>query len=259
MTSSYKNLNRREFFRAGASVAAASSFSMFTQPDMYKEIPDFENEKSLFKRLQEIPTPLIMDAMARLGADRTSLAMSGNIRPMIRSKGTIIGPAVTTKYEISDQPTRAQDIRDYVFKPVDEAAPGSIWVNACGTTQILSMFGDVIVLACHKKGLSGLVTDGGCRDIEGIEQIGLPVYAAGTCLYGPGSVIRPVGANVPVVCGGLEIIPGGIVAADVNGIMTFPRVVLPDIVSVIEELRNKENQTRRDIEKGSSLNDAYVF
>lgn len=212
-----------------------------------------------FQVLSEAPTPLIMDALIRLGYERTSLAMSSNVHPMIPARGTIAGPAVTTKYEASDTPTTREDIRAYVFRPVDEAEPGSIWVTASGTTEILSMFGDVIVLACRQKGMAGLVTDGGCRDIEGMEEIGLPVYAAGTCLYGPGSVIRPVAENVPVVCGGIEIAPGDVVAADVNGVMAFPREALPDVILKIAELDEKERDSRRAIEEGQPLETAYRF
>ena len=80
------------------------------------------------------------------------------------------------------------------------------------------MFGDIIVLACERQGLAGLVTDGGCRDLDPMERLGVPVFARGTCLYGPSGVIRPVAANVPIVCGGVEVVPGDVIAADVDGV-----------------------------------------
>ena len=216
-------------------------------------------DEAHYLALRSTPTPLIMDALIRLGHDRDSLAMSRAVRPMFPVRGTIAGPAVTTKYEESDIPTTRDDIRAHVFRPVDEAGPGAIWVTASGTTEILSMFGDVIVLSCRRQGLSGLVTDGGCRDIVGMEEVGLPVYAAGTCLYGPGSVIRPVAANVPVTCGGIEISPGDVVAADVNGVMAFPRKALTEVIRTIRELEQKETRSRRAIEEGLPLETAYEF
>ena len=77
--------------------------------------------------------------------------------------------------------------------------------------------------------------------------------------YGPGSVIRPVAANVPVVCGGIEIAPGDVVAADVNGVMAFPRGALPDVIQKIGELGEKETRSRRAIEEGLPLETAYEF
>lgn len=280
MTIFDRNLSRRGFMKTGMAATAAGGLAGLhsahaaqdahaTQPGQVdqagqadqagQENRDPVGDDDPYLTLRNTPTPLIMDALTRLGFDRTRLAMSRAVRPMFPAGGTIAGPAVTTKYEESDIPTTRDDIRAHVFRPVDEAGPGSIWVTACGTTEILSMFGDVIVLSCRRQGLSGLVTDGGCRDIEGMEEVGLPVYAAGTCLYGPGSVIRPVASNVPVTCGGIEISPGDVVAADVNGVMAFPAEALTEVVQKIGELEEKETRSRRAIEEGLSLETAYEF
>ena len=260
MTSDDRILSRRGFLKTGMAVTAAGSLARLNTAHAAQNMDrDASDDRALFNALRNAPTPLIMDALIRLGHDRASLAMSRGVRPMIPVRGTVAGPAVTTKYVESDTPTTRDDIRSFVFRPVDEAEPGSIWVTASGTGEILSMFGDVIVLACREKGLAGLVTDGGCRDIEGMEEVGLPVYAAGICLYGPGSVIRPVAANVPVVCGGIEIAPGDVVASDVNGVMAFPRDALGHVIRVIPELQEKEDRSRRLIEEGRGLETGYVF
>lgn len=274
MTIFDRRLSRRGFMKTGMAATAAGSLAgmrsahaaqaaqdthaaQVAQVDQANRDPS--SDKDLYLTLRNTPTPLIMDALTRLGYDRTRLAMSRAVRPMFPARGTIAGPAVTTKYEESDTPTTRDDIRAHVFRPVDEAGPGSIWVTASGTTEILSMFGDVIVLSCRQQGLSGLVTDSGCRDIEGMEEVGLPVYAAGTCLYGPGTVIRPVASNVPVTCGGIEISPGDVVAADVNGVMAFPAEALTEVIQKIGELEEKETRSRRAIEGGLPLETAYEF
>ena len=260
MTIFNRSLSRRGFLKSGMTATAAASLASSPARTHAVQANQATGGNSDFYRaLRDAPTPLIMDALIRLGHDRERLAMSRGVRPMIPARGTIAGPAVTTKYEESDTPTTRDDIRSFVFRPVDEADSGSIWVTASGTSEVLSMFGDVIVLACRQKGMAGLVTDGGCRDIEGMEEIGLPVYAEGICLYGPGSVIRPVAANVPIVCGGIEVAPGDVIAADVNGVMAFPSESLGDVIRVIGELREKENLSRRALEEGQPLETAYRF
>ncbi|HBY93268.1 MAG TPA: hypothetical protein DEP84_04755 [Chloroflexi bacterium] len=199
---------------------------------------------------------LLTDALRRLGHDPRTFAMSG-IRPMVKTRGTTIGPAVTTKYEVSRERGGSDDIRRYVFKTVDDANPGDVWVTASGTDQVLSMMGDIIILACKQKGLAGIVIDGGCRDTEEMNEIGLPVYAKGTCLYGPGGVVRPVAANVPVVCGGVEVRPGDIVAASVDGALVIPVEVLPDVVRLVPELEAKEAHAREIILQGAPLVTSY--
>lgn len=199
---------------------------------------------------------LLCDAMRRLGHDPQKFVMSG-IRPIVRTTGTLIGPAVTTKYEISRERGSTDDIRRYVFQTVDDASPGDVWVTSSGTDRILSMMGDIIVLACKQKGLAGIVIDGGCRDTEEMEEIGLPVFARGTCLYGPGGVVRPVAANVPVICGGVEVRPGDIVAANIDGALAIPYEVLPDVARLVPELEAKEAHAREIILKGAPLTTSY--
>ena len=260
MPPSKGRLSRRSFLSTGMAATTAVALAPTDRLDgTPRQDRNAASAHDPFAGLRAVPTTLIMDALIRLGHDRTKLAMSREVQPMVRTTGTIVGPALTTKYEETGTPTTRDDIREFVFRPVDDAAPGSVWVTASGTAQVLSMFGDVIVLACREKGLAGLVTDGGCRDVEGMEEIGLPVYAAGTCLYGPGTVIRPVAANVPVVCGGIEIAPGDLVAADVNGVLAFPRDALADVVRILPELQEKEDRSRRLIEAGRGLEEGYLF
>ena len=161
-------ISRRTFLKTGAAAAAAGSFSAGVENIAHAVPAPKQATGDLFDQLRDAPTTLIIDALSRLGYDRTKLAMSQEVRPVVPVKGTAIGPAVITKYEPSREPTTTDDILKYVFQPVDDAPPGAMWVTAAGTDEILSMFGDVIVLACQKLGLSGLVTDGGCRDIEGM-------------------------------------------------------------------------------------------
>ena len=109
----------------------------------------------------------------------------------------------------------------------------------------------------HKRGLAGIVTDGGCRDVGVMEEVGLPVFSRGTCLYGPGGFIRPVASDVPVVCGGVQVRPGDVVAADVDGVLVVPKEALSDLARVKPDLEKKEDAARQMIEQGASLSTAY--
>ncbi|MDE2727168.1 MAG: twin-arginine translocation signal domain-containing protein, partial [Gemmatimonadota bacterium] len=160
MTIFDRNLSRRGFMKTGIAATAAGGLaglrSAHAAQDAQADQADQADQENRdpgsaedpYLTLRNTPTPLIMDALTRIGYDRTRLAMSRAVRPMFPARGTIAGPAVTTKYEESDIPTTRDDIRAHVFRPVDEAGAGSIWVTASGTTEILSMFGDVIVLSC---------------------------------------------------------------------------------------------------------------
>jgi len=185
--------------------------------------------------------------------------MSTDIRPVAGHAGPIAGPAVTTKWELTREGMSSAAVRRFVFEPVDEAPAGSIWIIESGTERLLSMFGDVIGLACQRKGMSGAITDSGCRDVAAMESYGFPVFAKGTVLYGPGDAIRPVAANVPIVCGGVDVRPGDVVVADGDGVIVVPQDALVEVARAADELQQEEDDTRRKIEAGIPLAEAYTL
>ncbi len=207
--------------------------------------------------LEDATASLTADALRTAGRDPRALTMSRDIRPVTTPGKTIVGPAVTTKWELAREGSAAGSIRKFVFEPVDRAAAGSIWVVESGTDQLLSMFGDLIGLACKRQGLAGAVTDSGCRDVGAMDAIGFPVFAKGTVLYGPGDVIRPVGADVPVVCGGVSVRPGDVVVADVDGVIVVPKEAVAEVAGAMNGLLAKEEGVRRKIENGETLARAY--
>ena len=212
--------------------------------------------EDLIERLRTLPATLVTDALGKLGHNPLKFAMTG-IKPLFKVNGTIAGPAVTTKYEIARERGSVQDYRDFVFKPIDEANPGDIWVISSGIERVLSMMGDIIAMGCKKRGMQGVVIDGGCRDSVALEKIGLPVFSKGTCLYGPGLFIRPVACNVPVVCGEVEVRPGDIVVADMDGILVFAPELLADVVQIAVEKNEREDEGRRLVEQGEPLSTSY--
>ena len=86
---------------------------------------------------------------------------------------------------------------------------------------------------------------------------GFPVFAKGTVLFGPGDVIRPVAANEPVVCGGVDVRPGDVIVADEDGVIVVPQEALVDVSRAVDELLTKEADVRRKIENGETLASAY--
>lgn len=233
-------ISRRSLLKASAALAATPTLTSAQAPG-----------------LEGATASLVADALNAAGYDHRALTMSRDIRPVTIPGKTIIGPAVTTKWELSREGPSAGSIRRYVFEPIDRAASGSIWVVESGTDQLLSMFGDLIGLACKRDGLAGAVTDSGCRDVGAMNAIDFPVFAKGTVLFGPGDVIRPVAADVPVVCGGVAVSPGDLVVADVDGVIVVPMAAVADVARASDELLAKEAEVRLKIEGGETLASAY--
>ena len=238
--------SRRSFLATGAAAVAASGVGVATQ-----------SAQSAEPRGATVST--YADALRRVGRDPMSLSMTPDVKPLTSSSGTIIGPAVTTKWQADDTRMSADEVRKFMFEPLDQASPGSIWVVAGGTDQMLSLFGGVIGIACKRNGMVGAVTDNACRDVADFDRAGFPVFGKTTVPYGPGMFARPVAANVTINCGGVDVRPDDYVAADIDGVIVIPGDVYEDVMVETVGILSKEQQVLDKIEAGVSLAEAYTI
>jgi regulator of RNase E activity RraA len=242
-------LSRRELIGASAALLAGTALAAAdTQP---------RPGASDLSSLRAAGVSLIADALNKIGLNAAKLVMSAQIKPLIDLKSTVIGPAVTTKWAASHGAASREEIRQFVFQPLDAAVAGSVWVVESGTTELFSMFGDIIGLSCKRRGMAGAVTDSGCRDIAGMAALDFPVFARAPVPYGPHDQIKPVAANVAVTCGGVTVHPGDLIAADVDGVLVIPSDSIERLKEAVLILSEKEARVRRQIESGEALAKAY--
>ena len=237
------NRSRRSFLATSAALAATAGVKLSTA-----------NAQSTMPGVS-----VLADAMSQVGLDPMSLAMTPDIGPLTSGGGTIVGPAVITKWQADEERMTAEDVRRNMFEPLDDAPAGSVWVVAGGTDQMLSLFGGVIGIACKRNGIAGAVTDNACRDIATFNEAGFPVFGKTAVPYGPGALARPVAANVPVVCGGVEVNPGDYVAADADGAIVIPGSAYADVFDAVPAILAREQQILEKIAAGESLAEAYTL
>ncbi len=164
--------------------------------------------QELVEALGGLESTYLTDAMHRFGG------MDANIRPA-SPEMRCAGPAVTVRVPPGDNLM--------VYKAFEVAQPGDVLViESRGYTQV-AQWGDLTSMIAKGLGLAGAVMDGSLRDLKGIREVGLPVFAKpvvvpnGALKDGPGEV------NVPVAVGGVPVLPGDIIVADANGVVVVPR------------------------------------
>jgi regulator of RNase E activity RraA len=161
---------------------------------------------------------------------------------MIVGETIIAGPAVTIR-------TLGRD-STACHKVFDLVVPGDIIVIDRGGDERYACWGEMMSLAAKVRGAAGVIVDGLVTDIVALRSIGLPVYARGlspitTLLLGEGG-----GINIPVRCGGVEVVPGSLVVADEDGVLIFDAEQARTLLVEFEAEAEGDEEYRRDLMRG---------
>ena len=173
--------------------------------------------KDLVAAFAELESTYITDAMNRFGG------MDANLRPADPAM-KMVGPAITVRVPPGDNLM--------VYKAMEIAEPGDVIViEAHGFTSV-AQWGEMTSLIAQGQRLAGMVTDGSLRDLKGIVEVGLPVFAKPWLTPNGGLKDGPGEVNVPVAVGGVPVLPGDLIVGDVNGVVVVPRL---DAESVLKK------------------------
>ncbi|MBI2458187.1 MAG: RraA family protein [candidate division NC10 bacterium] len=195
--------------------------------------------KDLLEQFAKYPTGNIVDAMGRFGA------MDPGVKP-VGPGMKFAGSALTVRIRACDNLV--------IYKALDLAQPGDVLVIATNNFQGAATWGDLTSMIAKAKGVVGVVTDGMVRDVDGICQVGLPVFARGVTPNSPfkdgqGEV------NFAVTCGGVAVRPGDILVGDGDGVVVIPREDWDEVQKGVAKVVEKEHQTVANIQAGKLIPD----
>lgn len=112
-----------------------------------------------------------------------------------------------------------------------------------------AQWGDMAALYARGKGLAGIVVDGRIRDTNELMELRSPVWST---LIGPSSPQKSGHGlvNAPIVCVGVRVEPGDLVAADGDGVIVVPRSQAADVVARARARMEREEAGRQEILAG---------
>jgi len=139
---------------------------------------------------------------------------------------------------------------------IDGGAKDSVYVMTVEDGADIAGMGGLMGTTMYWRGYVGAVVDGGVRDIAQLRRIGFPVYALGPVPSTSVGHYKFGGANISLVCDGVQVQPGDIVAADADGVVVVPRAKAEEILSLAQQMDFKEHSMYPFIEKYRSLEEA---
>jgi 4-hydroxy-4-methyl-2-oxoglutarate aldolase len=198
-------------------------------------------EGDLVKRLGALGVATAHEAYGRFGL------MKPYLRP-VWSGAETSGTAVTVLAQPGDN--------WMIHVAVEQCQPGDILVVGCTTDNTDGMFGDLLATSLMARGVRGLVIDAGVRDAKSLREMGFPVWSK--AISAKGTVKATLGAvNVPVVCAGINVVPGDAVVADDDGVVVIGRKDVADVVTKGEKRVADEEGKRRQLAAGVLGLDMY--
>ena len=170
---------------------------------------------------------------------RTGLVGPG-IRP-IQDGARIAGTAVTVLCWPGDNLM--------IHAAVEQCREGDILVVTTTSPSVDGAFGELFATALQARGVGGLVTTTGVRDVVDLRAMGFAawsgaVFAQGTVKATPGSV------NVPIVVGGVTVRPGDVIVADDDGVLCVPRASAAEALTASDARVAKEEADRQAYRSG---------
>ncbi len=174
--------------------------------------------------------------------DRAEGYTSMELRCQFPDLPPMVGFAVTCTMDSTTPGPRRPAKRDELLEAiVASPKPAVIVAKDVGSDRLRScFFGDMVCSAFQALGATGVVTDGGVRDLRGIRSHapGFHVFAPGV-VASHGSIVR-LEFNVPVTVGGMEIRPGDLLHGDENGIVSVPLHIAAKVAEQAERVRRRE-------------------
>jgi 4-hydroxy-4-methyl-2-oxoglutarate aldolase len=147
--------------------------------------------------------------------------------------------------------TRPGDIL-FILKAPDVVRPGDVLVIDGGGRLDAALIGDIVGGSIKARGAVGLVVDGAVRDVDGIDEVGLPTFARGVH-PATGSNAGPGALGVGVQCGRVLVEPGDVVRADRSGVVVVPRAALAEVVRLTGQVDAREQEWRAGLAAGRAL------
>ena len=138
-----------------------------------------------------------------------------------------------------------------IHTAVARAEAGDALVVDVGEFRELGYWGEVLTTAAQARGLTGLVIDGGVRDITEIQAHGFPVFSTMIALRGA-TKNRAGSIWSPVQCGGVLVEPGDWIVGDADGVVVVPGGTLADVINAGRVRAAKETEMFRALWEGKT-------
>lgn len=179
---------------------------------------------------------ILADVAGRRGA------MHGRIRAL-RPDMKVVGTAFTVDVRPGDNLM--------IHAAMSLARPGDVLVIDGKGDQTAALMGTIMMTACQKLGIAGVVIDGSVRDALEIDEMKFPVFSVGTNPNGPTKLVSGRIGH-PVTVGGVTVNPGDFILGDADGVVVIERDKIESLLPLAAKKVQDETDRIAAIKRGDT-------
>ena len=210
------------------------------------------------KKLMQVSTPTLCTALFKRGLRNQYIQDVHRLNPSLPN---MVGEAFTLRYI----PAR-EDLNPLsVFQ--DRTHPQRVAVEQCPEGAVLMIdsrknpraasAGSILISRLMKRGVAGVVTDGGFRDSPEIANLPFPTYHNRPSPPTNLTLHQAMDLNLPIGCGDVAVFPGDVIVGDGEGVVVIPKEIADEVAVEAFEMTAFEDFVTEKVLEGRSIVGLY--
>ena len=120
-----------------------------------------------------------------------------------------------------------------------------------------AVFGELFATAVKGRKGAGVLLDAYARDMKELKKMDFPLFFRGKNPLTSKGRCEINECQIPVIIDGVTIRPGDYIFGDIDGVVIIPKEVVEEVIDESLKTIEKEDEVRRRLQNGSSLQQAY--
>ncbi len=209
-------------------------------------------------KLKTISTATVSTALFKRGFRNQFIQ---DVHPLSPVQPVLVGEAFTLRYmparEDLNQLAVFRDRGHPQRKAIEDCPPGAVMVMDSRKDARAASAGSILVTRLMKRGVAGVVTDGGFRDSAEIARLGFPAYHHGPSAPTNLTLHQAIDINVPIGCGDAPVFPGDVILGDSDGVVVIPANLADEIAEEAYEMTAFEDFVTEQVNNGMAIYGLY--
>ena len=140
---------------------------------------------------------------------------------------------------------------------VENCPSGAVLVIDSRKDARAASAGSILLTRLMKRGVAGIVTDGGFRDSGEIAELDFSSFHQRPSAPTNLTLHQAIDINVPIACGDVAIFPGDVIVGDADGVIVIPKNIIEDVVEECMNMTLFEEFVIQKVNKGNTIVGLY--